>query len=56
MKQKGFSIVKSLKFYSFDIKAIVTKEVTCNILWKHSSKKRNGIIEILSRDFDESES
>ena len=32
MKKKIFSIVKSIEFYSFDVKAIVTKKVACNIL------------------------
>ena len=31
----------SIKFYTFDVKAIVTKKVACNILWEHSQKKRN---------------
>ena len=54
MKKKSFSIVKSIKFYSFGVKAVVTKKVACNILWKHGQKKRNVIIEIHSCDFDES--
>ena len=32
MKKKSFSIVKSIKFYSFGVKAVVTKKVACNIL------------------------
>ena len=51
--KKNFTIVQSIKFYSFDVKAIVTKKVARNILWKHSQKKRNVIIEILSCDFDD---
>ena len=46
MKQKSFSILKSIKFDSFGIKAVVTKKV---------AKKRNVIIEILSCDFEERE-
>ena len=52
MKSKSFSIVQSIKLYGFDVKAIVAKKVVCNILWKHSQKKRNVIIEILSCNFD----
>ena len=37
---KNFSIVKSIKFYSFDARASVTKIVACNILWKHSKEKK----------------
>ena len=51
--KKCFSIMQFIKFYSFDVKAIVTKKVACNIFWKHSQKKKNVIIEILSCDFDE---
>ena len=54
MKWKSFSIVKSIKFYSFDVIAIVTKKVTGNVLWEHGQKERNVILEILSCDFDES--
>ena len=53
MKWKSFSIVKSIEFYSFDVKAIVTKNVARNIFWK--KKKRNVMIENLSCDFGESE-
>ena len=48
--------MQSIKFYTFEVKAIVTKTAAYSILWKHSQKKRNMIIEILSCDFDESES
>ena len=47
-------MAKSIKFHSFDVKAIVTKKVAYSILWK--KKKRNVMIEILSCDFDESKS
>ena len=50
---KNFSIVQSIEFYSFDVKAIVTKKVACNILWKHSQKKKNVIIETFSCDIDD---
>ena len=30
--KKNFTIVQSIKFYSFDVKAIVTKKVARNIL------------------------
>ena len=35
--------MKSIKFYRFDVKAIGTKKVACNIPWKYSQKKRNVI-------------
>ena len=54
--KKIFSIAKSIKFYSFVVKAIVTKNVECYILWKHSPKKRNVIKKIRSCGFDESKS
>ena len=44
--------MKSIQFYSFDVKAIVTKNVARNILRKQ--KKRNVMIENLSCDFGES--
>ena len=43
--------MQSIKFYSSDVKAIVTKKVAWNILWKQ--KKSNVIMEILSCDFDD---
>ena len=49
-------MVKSIEFYSFDVKAIVTKNVARNILWKQSQKKRNVMIENLFCNFVESES
>ena len=55
MKQKSFPIVKSIKFYSFDVKAIATKQSRVTFC-ENSQKKRNVITEILFCDFDESES
>ena len=46
LKKQPFSIVKSITFDCFDVRAIVTKKV---------AKKRNVIIEFLSCDIDKSE-
>ena len=42
MKQKSFPIVKSIKFYSFDVKAIATKQSRVTFC-ENSQKKRNVI-------------
>ena len=47
LKKQPFSIVKSITFDSFDVRAIVTKKV---------AKKRNVIIKFLSCSFYKSES
>ena len=47
--------MQSLKFYTFDVKPIVTKKFACNFLWKESEEKKYDN-KILSCDFDESES
>ena len=43
--------MQSIKFYSFDVKAIVTKKAACK--FKHREKKRNVITGILSCNFDD---
>ena len=49
--KKVFRLCNLLNYIVLTSKLLLQKKLACNILWKHSQKKRNVILEIISCDF-----